>query len=144
MDGMFTSLLTPIMNKIYPCTIEEVRNNIQKEKRIIDTLEPVLNQHKLIVGKEVIREDIESLKNYPDEVRKEYSLIYQMTHLTKDKGCLAHDDRLDCLAIAVKACLEMLMVDVDKIIAEQEEAEWERELAEYYGFDISTSNWFEL
>ena len=43
-DGMFMELLKPTLTKIYPCTIEEVRHSIQKEKRIIDTLEPVMNQ----------------------------------------------------------------------------------------------------
>ena len=37
-DGMATALLKPVMAKIHPCEIEEVRHNIQKEKRIIDTL----------------------------------------------------------------------------------------------------------
>ena len=63
MDGMFTTLLLPILKKInYQCAVEEVRNNTQKEKRIIDTLEPVMNQHRLIVDKQVIRDDYESIK----------------------------------------------------------------------------------
>ena len=33
--------------------IEEVRANVRKEDRIIDTLEPILNQHRLIVNKDV-------------------------------------------------------------------------------------------
>ena len=143
-DGMFTTLLTPIMNKIYPCTIEETRSTTQKERRIIDTLEPVLNQHKLIIGKNVIEEDIETLKIYPDEYKKEYSLIYQMTHLTKDKGCLAHDDRLDSLEIAVKACLDLLIVDTDRMIREREEEEFERELAKYWDIEIKNPSWFDL
>lgn len=143
-DGMFTTLLTPIMNKVYPCQIEEVRHNTQKEKRIIDTIEPILNQHKMVIGKDVIKEDIESLKKYPDEVRKEYSLIYQMTHLTKDRGCLGHDDRLDSLSICVAACLDLLIVDVDKMMQEREEEEWEKELAQYYGIEVSNSSWFDL
>jgi hypothetical protein len=50
-DGMFTKLLTPFLTRIYPCTTEEVKHSIQKEKRIIDTLEPVMNQHRLVVAK---------------------------------------------------------------------------------------------
>ena len=143
-DSMFTTLLTPVMTRIYPCTIEEVRSTTQKEKRIIDTLEPVLNQHKLIIGKNVIEEDIETLKIYPDEYKKEYSLIYQMTHLTKDKGCLAHDDRLDSLEIAVKECLDLLIVDADRIIREREEEEFEKELAKYWDIEITNPSWFNL
>ena len=47
-DGMATAL-KPIMAKIHPCEIEEVRHNIQKEKRIIDTLEPIMNTHRLVI-----------------------------------------------------------------------------------------------
>lgn len=145
-DGMFNALFTPVLNRVHSCEVEEVKHNIQKEKRIIDTLEPVLNQHRLIFGKNIIKEDIESIKIYPDEYKKDYSLIYQMTHLTKDKGCLGHDDRLDSLAIAVAACLELLSVDAEKMIREREEEEYDKYIAEYYGFNDAdeNSNWFNL
>ena len=96
--GMFTALFLPILKKVgYQCEVEEIRHNTQKEKRIIDTLEPVMNQHRLIVDKSVIKEDAESIKIYPLEHQQRYSLFYQMTRITKDRGCLSHDDRLDCL-----------------------------------------------
>lgn len=144
-DGMFTTLLSPILNKIYPCELEEVRHNTQKERRIIDTLEPIINQHKLIVNKSVVLEDEKSIKKYPEEHQKEYSLFYQMTHLTKDRNCLGHDDRLDSLSIAVASCLELLSVDVDKMILERQEEEFDRYLEEYFGFsDKPETSWFSL
>ena len=39
-DGMFSALLQPVL-KVHPCGIEEIRVNIQKERRICDTLGPV-------------------------------------------------------------------------------------------------------
>ena len=48
-DGMFSKLLSSIHAKTYPVSIEEVRHNTQKEVRIIDTLEPVMMQHRLIL-----------------------------------------------------------------------------------------------
>lgn len=143
-DGMFTTLLSPVISKYYPCEIEEVRHNIQKERRIIDTLEPVLNQHRLIVNKSVVVDDIEQVKQYPDEIAREYSLFYQMTHLTKDRGCLGHDDKLDSLAIAVASCLELLIVDVDKMVKQREEEEYERYMSEIYGdnYDDVEESWF--
>jgi len=42
-DGMFMELLKPILARIYNVTIEETRSSTQKERRIIDTLEPVMN-----------------------------------------------------------------------------------------------------
>lgn len=99
-DGMFNSLLAPVMNAIYPCAIEEVRNNIQKEKRIIDTLEPLMNQHRLVIDYGAIKRDIEHGLSDPKSIY--YSMVYQMTHLTADRGSLVHDDRLDVLALGVQ------------------------------------------
>ena len=144
-DGMFQALFTPVLNKIYNCSIEEVRSNIRKEQRIIDTLEPVMNRHKLIVDRGVIEYDIKSIKKYPEEIQKEYSLFYQLTHITREKGALSHDDRLDSLAIATAAALDMLMVDADKMIKQREEEEYEKYINEFYGFseDIN-QGWFDL
>ncbi|MCD7779990.1 MAG: phage terminase large subunit [Candidatus Gastranaerophilales bacterium] len=145
-DGMFSSLLTPVINKIYPCTLDEVSHHTQKERRIIDTLEPVMNQHRLIVGKDVIKEDSQSVEKYPAEIRREYSLFYQMTRLTKDRNCLAHDDRLDCLAIAVAACLEMLKIDTDKMILEREEEEYQKWLNQWFDddYEVQNKSWYDL
>merc|ERR1711994_1087893 len=45
--------------------IEEVRANVRKEDRIIDSLEPVLNQHRLVVDRSVIDWDYASNKDQP-------------------------------------------------------------------------------
>jgi len=111
-DGMFTQLIKPHMNRIHPCEIEEIRQHQQKELRIIDTLEPVMNQHRLIIDPNVIQEDYDSaLKNFPPDKAPQYMLMYQMSRLSKDRGSLKHDDRLDSLAIAVKYFLDILDVD---------------------------------
>ena len=98
-DGMFASLLQPILNAIYPCMIEEVRNSTQKELRIIDTLEPLLNQHRLVLNYSSVEKDINDALS--DTTRICYSLIHQLSHITKDRGSLQHDDRLDALTIGV-------------------------------------------
>ena len=49
--------------------IEEVRANVRKEDRIIDALEPVLNQHRLIVDRSVIDWDFKSNPDSPPEER---------------------------------------------------------------------------
>ena len=148
MDGMFTTLLSPILRKIYPCAVEEIRHNIQKERRIIDTLEPVMNQHRLIVDKKVIKEDMDSVKCYPLEKQQQYSLFYQMTRITKDRNCLAHDDRLDCLSIAVADCLEMLQIDPDDEIRRRIEEEIDAEIEKYENMmgisDREEIGWFDI
>ncbi|NCB96525.1 MAG: DNA maturase B [Negativicutes bacterium] len=102
-DGMFAKLFAPVLNKIHPCTISEVKNFSQKEARIIDTLEPVMMRHKLIVHKQVIIDDYNMYEHKPA-----YSLIYQMTRLSRERGSLAHDDRLDAVCMAVAYWLDQM------------------------------------
>jgi len=111
-DGMFTELFKPVINATYPVTINEVRHNVQKERRIIDTLEPVMNAHKLIMDTEVIRKDYQSALAHPIEKQTRYMLLYQLTRITKDRGALLQDDRLDALAIAVAYWVEQMAQDV--------------------------------
>lgn len=113
-DGMFLELLKPYLRKIYPVTTEEVRHNIQKEKRLIDTLEPVLNQHKLVVSPRLIEQDYRSVEHLPAEKRNQYRLFHQLTRICKEKGALIHDDRLDVLAMAVGYWVEAAGVTADE------------------------------
>jgi|TARA_R110002153_G_scaffold87457_1_gene216244 hypothetical protein len=99
-DGMFTNLMMPVLNAIYPVAIEEIRNNIQKEKRIIDSLEPLMNQHRLVFDYSALKRDIDFGLQEPKNIY--YSLIYQLTHITKERGSIAHDDRLDALTLGVQ------------------------------------------
>lgn len=111
-DGMFCTLLRPYLDRSYPCIIEEVRNNKQKEARIIDVLEPVINQHRLILDPSVIQEDYDSaINNYPGEKAHLYMLMYQLARISREKGSLKHDDRLDALAIMVGYFNTLLGVD---------------------------------
>ena len=116
-DGMYTSLLKPVMAKIHPVEIEEVRHSIQKERRIIDTIEPVLSSHRLIVDRRLIENDYSSTQQLPPEKALKYGLFYQMSRITRDKGSLVHDDRLDVLAMAVGYWSEQLASDRDRLIA---------------------------
>ena len=125
-DGMFSSLFQPVLGKIHPCTTEEVRHSKQKELRIIDTLEPVLNQHRLIVDPKVIERDYDTSVGYAGEVGGEqaekYSLFYQMSRLTRDRGSLLHDDRLDALSIVIHYWIESLARDVEGAAESHREA----------------------
>lgn len=121
-DGMFTKLITPIFNEIHPCSIEETKHSTtQKEQRIIDILEPTLARHKIIVMKSVILDDY---KVYERDQR--YSVIYQMTRLSREKGALAHDDRIEALAGAVAHWLEYMDRDAQTGLEELLEEELEK------------------
>lgn len=112
-DGMFSEIFKPVLNKTYPCKISEVRHHTQKEKRIIDTLEPIMNQHRLIVNASTIRKDFESAQGYPQEHQLWYQLFYQMSRITATRGSIRHDDRLDALSIAVNYWVEQMAQDAD-------------------------------
>lgn len=128
-DGMFTSLLTPHMHRIYPVEIEEIRHSTQKELRIISALEPVLNQHRLIIDPKVIQNDYDSaMVNYSSDVAPQYMLFYQLTRISKDRGALKHDDRLEALAMAVQYFIESLSVDQQKAEDMRKQELWDKEI----------------
>ena len=129
---MFGSIIKPYFDRDYPCTIEEVKVSGQKEARIIDVLEPVLTQHRLIVDLSVIEQDLLVPSNRKDgEFSSGYSLLYQLSHLTRDRGSLAHDDRLDALAIAVNYFNDQLVRDADRSIARRRSEALDKELKSF-------------
>ncbi len=80
----------------WACSIFGIHSAGQKELRIIHTLEPVMDQHRLVVC--------------PD-VAEDITLMRQLTRVTRDRGCLDHADRLDALAMAVGQWKETLRLD---------------------------------
>jgi len=133
-DGMFTKLFMPFLKKVqYAMTVEEVRHNTQKERRIIDVLEPVMNQHRLIMDITAIEKDADSTKHYPPEQALKRQLMYQMSRITKDRGALAHDDRLDVLAMAVAYWVEQMGQDEEDKMDQRQEALLDAELALWNG-----------
>ena len=127
-DGMFTSLLRPVLAKRHACMIEEVRHSTQKEKRIIDTLEPVLMRHKLVMDPRVIEQDYRSASKYEQHLRMSKMLVYQLTRLTTERHSLRHDDRLDALAMAVGYWSEQMAIDEQRGIDAQKDELMQQEL----------------
>jgi len=110
--GMFTKLLLPFVVKTYPVTIEEIRHTENKEKRIIDTLEPLMQQHRLIIDSNVVHKDYNSANEmYSLDKALRYQLFYQMSRISSIKGALAYDDRLDTLAMACRYWVDQLAKD---------------------------------
>lgn len=114
-QGMFTQLLKPHLKKISPKTgidDEGIRQSKQKELRIIDTLEPLMNQHRLVIDPRVIEEDFTNIPAGVSEERgQEYRLFYQMTRITRDRGSLRHDDRLDVVQMVCQHWIEAAGID---------------------------------
>jgi len=111
-DGMFCKLLEPILRRIYPVTVQEVKANVQKERRIIDTLSPVLEGHRLVFHEDVVRSDLRFVHEGDSDLKaRQRRLFYQLSHITYERGCLAHDDRLDALAQLVEHFAPFISLD---------------------------------
>ena len=115
-DGMFTKLFSPVVRRtIKHCAIIEDKAVTNKFLRMIETLEPLLNSHRIVIDRTAIKNEIEWV-NVNRRERLQYSLLYQLTRVTKLNGCIAHDDRLDAVTGACAYWLEFLNKDIDKAV----------------------------
>ena len=120
--------------------IEEVRANVRKEDRIIDSLEPVMNQHRLVVDKKVIEWDYASNQDEAPEKRLQYMLFYQMGRMCREKGAIRHDDRLDCLAQGIKYFTDALSISAHNAIKDRKAEEWNSMLQDYIDNPEASAN----
>lgn len=121
-DGMFGKVFSPVLLKHHAAAMEEIRARGMKELRICDTLEPVLSTHRLVIRDEVIREDYQTARDADGKHDVRYSLFYQLTRMAREKGAVAHDDRLDALALGVEFLRSTMELDAVKVEAEVLEA----------------------
>jgi hypothetical protein len=111
-QGMFAQLFEPVLKRhsIEPgkdamipsgwrCQVQTVRVHGQKEVRTIEALEPVMNQHRLIVDRSVAANE---------------KLQYQITRLTRQRDCLNHDDQVEALAMCIRQWQQELNQDPSK------------------------------
>ena len=120
--------------------VEEVRANVRKEDRIIDSLEPVLNQHRLIVDRSVVEWDYNSNKEAPPEDRLLYMLFYQMSRMCREKGAVKHDDRLDSLAQGVKYFTDAMSISAYEAVKMRKQEEWNDMLETFLDDPQSATN----
>ena len=140
-DGIVGELFKKhLINTKQNIDIEEVRANVRKEDRIIDSLEPVLNQHRLIIDRGVIDWDYASNKDSPAEERLLYMLFYQMSRMCREKRAVKHDDRLDCLAQGVKYFTDALSISAQDQIQMRKKEEWDNMLAEFLDDPQASAN----
>ncbi|WP_269929931.1 phage terminase large subunit [Aminobacter sp. HY435] len=142
-DGMLVALLKPVLFKEWEkankgaraddhggTVIEEVKSGrVEKEKRILSVLEPITQQHRLVVSRAVIEWDHASLQKIEGEdSRHRYAWGYQYTHLTRERDCLGHDDRLESLSGACGIFAPRLGVDPLGMAVRAREDRYEDEL----------------
>ena len=110
-DGIVAELFKKhIQQSKLSIAVDEERANVRKEDRIIDALEPVMNQHRLVIDQQIVQWDFESNPDAAPEDRMTYMLFYQMSRMCREKGAVKHDDRLDALAGAVKYYTDCLSI----------------------------------
>ena len=140
-DGIVAELFKKhLQNTKQAIHIEETRANVRKEDRIIDSLEPVMNQHRLIVDKSVIEWDYKSNPDEAPEKRLLYMLFYQMSRMCREKYAVKHDDRLDALAQAVQYYTEALSISAERQIAERKLEDWNSMLEDFLENPESSAN----
>lgn len=125
--GALAAAWRPILHRAYEKAgknnapaIEEPFETGQKELRIIDTLEPIMGRHRLIVHEDIIQYDLDSTNKYPIDQRESYKFFHQMGKISREKGSLIHDDSLDAVAGSVRKWTEMVAVDEVKRIAQKD------------------------
>ena len=125
-DGMVGELFKKHLQQTkQSIDVEEVRANVRKEDRIIDALEPVMNQHRLIVNRSLIEWDFNSNPDTAPEERMQYMLFYQMSRMCREKGAVKHDDRLDSLAQGVKYFTDALGISAQETVNLRKREDWQ-------------------
>lgn len=120
--------------------VEEVRANVRKEDRIIDALEPVMNQHRLIVDRSVVEWDYSSNKDAAPEERLLYMLFYQMSRMCREKGAVRHDDRIDSLAQGVKYFTDAMGISAYEAVKQKRMEDWSDMLETFLDDPQSAAN----
>jgi hypothetical protein len=140
-DGMVAELFKKHLQQTKQhIDVEEIRANVRKEDRIIDSMEPILNQHRLICDRSVIEWDYASNKDAAPEERLQYMLFYQMSRMCREKGAVKHDDRLDCLAQGVKYFTDALSISANQAIIDRKRQEWSDMLEQFMDDPQSSAN----
>ena len=131
-QGMFKSLLQPVLAKVgYACSVDLVRHHIQKERRICDTIEPLSSSRRLVFDRSVVQQDYDSVQSMPADQQRSYMLMHQFSRITRDRGALRHDDRLDALSMALGFHADAMARDRDREMREVREERHNRLLEEF-------------
>lgn len=149
-NGAFAQTWRPMMDKYYieqSCgaksggpMVEDVWESGQKELRIIENLEPIMARHSLIVNEHLLQQDVESVQKYAIDKRCTYMLFHQLARITRDRGALMHDDRLDAVAGAVRFWVTRINQDADKVMADRQAEDIMKFFLDPFGHNRQSNN----
>lgn len=139
--GMFVRLLMPYLRKIrvqrdgkwiqgHLIKIEEVHSVGQKEHRICDVLEPAMSSHRVIIDAGALRRD--AADSASSEESMPYRLAFQISRVTRKRGSLKRDDRVEALAGAVGYWVESMSRDADESIQKTQDDAWQEDIDNWY------------
>ena len=100
--GAFREVFTPVLHREHQCQIDDDLVTGQKELRIINTLEPILGRGSFVITENALEVDTRDAGRYPAKDRNSYSFIFQLAKITRERGALIHDDRVDAVEGAVR------------------------------------------
>ena len=90
-----------------------------------------MNQHRLVIDPKVVEHDYKTVQEYPVESQARYMLFHQMTRITKDRGALIHDDRLDALQMAVQYWVDFMAADAEIEIRTRKDELFDMEIEKF-------------
>jgi hypothetical protein len=127
--GAFREVFLPVLRAPEPdkpqghaCEVIDDYVTGQKETRIAATLEPIIGRGSLIVNEEILVSDWATAQKYGATRALQYSFFYQMAKLTKERGALVHDDRLDAVEGTCRFWQPLLAQDQEKALKAAQEA----------------------
>jgi len=142
--GALSAVWTPLLQKEHACEIVDVWETGQKELRIIDTLEPIIGAGRLVVDEGLLAKDWEATVDYPISKRTSYSFWYQLSRITRERGALTHDDRLDAVAGTCRHWIDSLKVDEDQQIKAAKRAAYEKMMRNPLGNGRTPAGWNDM
>jgi hypothetical protein len=139
---MFAALLEPTLRDFFidpsedphnprgwRCPVEMTRPEAataQKELRIIQALEPVTTNHRLV---------------FTRQVAENQRLQHQYTRITRQRNCLEHDDELDALAANVARWKSILNLSPERRAEKRRLEAQKKLLAKYARTPIQRPTW---
>ncbi len=80
----------------------------------------------LVIDEDVLLDDWNSTSHQPTDKRQLFTLMFQFTKVTRDRGALVKDDRLDALAGAISYWIGALGIDAQRKEADMKAEEFRK------------------
>lgn len=149
-NGAFAQTWRPLLDNYYKThsngilnvgpVVEDIWESGQKEQRIIENLEPIMARHSLIFNEHLLEQDVSSVQKYALDKRCTYMLFHQLTRITRDRGALLHDDRLDAVAGAVRYWVERINQDADKVMQQRQAEDIMKFFVDPFGYNRKSNS----